>query len=119
MVAEPLSFETPLGGDEDFVLADRIADRQSIATVDAAIARELEQEMDQVLATLTPREEVILRMRFGIGYPMDHTLDEVGQVFVVTRERIRQLEAVALRTVRYPPEARASDEEQNDGDRAR
>ena len=75
--------------------------------------------MQRVLATLTSREEIILRMRFGVGYPMDHTLDEVGQLFVVTRERIRQLEAIALRTLRYPPQARDSDEEQNDGDRAR
>ncbi len=107
MVAEPLSFETPLGENEDLVLADRIADRQFISPSDTVIAHRLKQEMNQVLAMLTPREEVIVRMRFGIGHQKDHTLEEIGQEFVMTRERIRQIETGALRTLRYPPAARS------------
>ena len=116
LVRQPLSLEMPLSSEGDRVLGDRITDQQSVSPDDALLARCIKQDMQRVLATLTPREEVIVRMRFGVGYPRDHTLDEVGQSFVVTRERIRQLQVIALRTLRYPPEARDRDKERYDGD---
>ncbi len=109
IVKEPVSLETPIGDDEESSLGDFVEDRQSVSPADAAVALSLEEQTRKVLATLTPREEQILRMRFGIGEKTDYTLEEVGQKFAVTRERIRQIEAKALRKLRNPQRARTLD----------
>ncbi|MEW5792138.1 MAG: RNA polymerase sigma factor RpoD [Pseudomonadota bacterium] len=99
---EPISMETPIGDDEDSHLGDFIEDRNTVAPVDAALNAGLKEATEEVLATLTAREAKVLRMRFGIGMNTDHTLEEVGKQFDVTRERIRQIEAKALRKLRHP-----------------
>jgi RNA polymerase primary sigma factor len=99
---EPISLETPIGEEEDSHLGDFIEDKSVISPADAVISMNLAEQTRKVLATLTPREEKVLRMRFGIGEKSDHTLEEVGQDFEVTRERIRQIEAKALRKLRHP-----------------
>ena len=99
---EPISLETPIGEEEDSHLGDFIEDKQVISPAEAVISTNLVEQTQKVLATLTPREEKVLRMRFGIGEKYDHTLEEVGQDFDVTRERIRQIEAKALRKLRHP-----------------
>lgn len=99
---EPISLETPIGEEEDSHLGDFIEDKKFMLPSDAAISLNLAEQTRKVLATLTPREEKVLRMRFGIGEKADHTLEEVGQDFAVTRERIRQIEAKALRKLRHP-----------------
>ncbi len=99
---EPISLETPVGEEEDSHLGDFIEDKRAVAPADAVINLNLQEQTKKVLATLTPREEQVLRMRFGIGEKSDHTLEEVGQKFAVTRERIRQIEAKALRKLRHP-----------------
>ena len=96
IVKEPVSLETPIGDEEESSLGDFVEDRQTVSPADAAVYTSLEEQTRKVLATLTPREEQILRMRFGIGEKSDYTLEEVGQRFAVTRERIRQIEAKAL-----------------------
>ena len=106
IVKEPVSLETPIGDDEESSLGDFVEDRQTLSPADAAMALSLEEQTRKVLATLTPREEQILRLRFGIGEKSDYTLEEVGQRFAVTRERIRQIEAKALRKLRSPNRAR-------------
>src|SRR6266700_2596943 len=103
---EPLSLETPVGDEEDSHLGDFIEDKNAILPIDAAIQSNLRETTTRVLATLTPREERVLRMRFGIGMNTDHTLEEVGQQFSVTRERIRQIEAKALRKLKHPRRSR-------------
>ena len=103
---EPLSLETPVGDEEDFHLGDFIEDKNAILPIDAAIQSNLRETTTRVLASLTPREERVLRMRFGIGMNTDHTLEEVGQQFSVTRERIRQIEAKALRKLKHPSRSR-------------
>ena len=103
---EPLSLETPIGDEEDSHLGDFIEDKSAILPVDAAIQSNLRETTTRVLASLTPREERVLRMRFGIGMNTDHTLEEVGQQFSVTRERIRQIEAKALRKLKHPSRSR-------------
>ncbi len=103
---EPLSLETPIGDEEDFHLGDFIEDKNAILPIDAAIQSNLRETTTRVLASLTPREERVLRMRFGIGMNTDHTLEEVGQQFSVTRERIRQIEAKALRKLKHPSRSR-------------
>ncbi|RMG97576.1 MAG: RNA polymerase sigma factor RpoD [Deltaproteobacteria bacterium] len=103
---EPISLETPIGEEEDSLLGDFIEDKNSISPSEHVIHRSLEEQTRRVLATLTPREEKVLRMRFGIGEATDHTLEEVGQDFSVTRERIRQIEAKALRKLRHPSRSR-------------
>lgn len=107
IVKEPVSLETPIGDDEESSLGDFVEDRQTLSPVDAAMALSLEEQTRKVLATLTPREEQILRMRFGIDEKTDYTLEEVGQRFAVTRERIRQIEAKALRKLRNPARAKS------------
>ena len=104
---EPLSLETPVGDEADSHLGDFIEDKAAILPIDAAIQSNLRDTTTRVLATLTPREERVLRMRFGIGMNTDHTLEEVGQQFSVTRERIRQIEAKALRKLKHPARSRA------------
>jgi len=99
---EPISLETPIGDEEDSHLGDFIEDKKFMLPSDAAVSLNLAEQTRKVLATLTPREEKVLRMRFGIGEKADHTLEEVGQDFAVTRERIRQIEAKALRKLRHP-----------------
>ena len=99
---EPISLETPIGEEEDSHLGDFIEDKSAVSPSDAVINLSLQEQTRKVLATLTPREEKVLRMRFGIGEKSDHTLEEVGQDFDVTRERIRQIEAKALRKLRHP-----------------
>ncbi|MBT47288.1 MAG: RNA polymerase sigma factor RpoD [Citromicrobium sp.] len=103
---EPISLETPIGDEEDSHLGDFIEDKNAIIPVDAAIQSNLKETVTRVLASLTPREERVLRMRFGIGMNTDHTLEEVGQQFSVTRERIRQIEAKALRKLKHPSRSR-------------
>ncbi|MEG8058114.1 RNA polymerase sigma factor RpoD [Sphingomonas sp. 22L2VL55-3] len=103
---EPISLETPIGDEEDPHLGDFIEDKNAIIPVDAAIQANLKETVTRVLASLTPREERVLRMRFGIGMNTDHTLEEVGQQFSVTRERIRQIEAKALRKLKHPSRSR-------------
>ncbi len=103
---EPISLETPIGEEEDSHLGDFIEDKKFMLPADAAISLNLAAQTRKVLATLTPREEKVLRMRFGIGEKADHTLEEVGQDFAVTRERIRQIEAKALRKLRHPTRSR-------------
>ena len=99
---EPISLDTPLGEEEDSHLGDFIEDRSVINPSSAIVNLNLIEQTRRVLSTLTPREERVLRMRFGIGEESDHTLEEVGQDFNVTRERIRQIEAKALRKLRHP-----------------
>jgi RNA polymerase primary sigma factor len=99
---EPISLATPIGEDGDSNLGDFIEDKAITSPSDAVIKMNLAEQTRKVLATLTPREEKVLRMRFGIGEKSDHTLEEVGQGFAVTRERIRQIEAKALRKLRHP-----------------
>jgi RNA polymerase primary sigma factor len=106
IVREPLSLETPIGDEEDSHLGDRIEDTKTIQPIDAAIQSSLREATTVVLASLTAREERILRMRFGIGMNAEHTLEEVGQQFSVTRERIRQIEAKALRKLKHPSRSR-------------
>ena len=108
IVKEPVSLETPIGDEEESSLGDFVEDRQTVSPADAAVYTSLEEQTRKVLATLTPREEQILRMRFGIGEKSDYTLEEVGQRFAVTRERIRQIEAKALAQA-APSEPRALD----------
>ena len=103
---EPISLETPIGDEEDSHLGDFIEDKNAIQPLDSAILSNLRESTTRVLATLTPREERVLRMRFGIGMNTDHTLEEVGQQFSVTRERIRQIEAKALRKLKHPSRSR-------------
>jgi RNA polymerase primary sigma factor len=104
---EPLSLETPIGDEEDSHLGDFIEDKNAILPIDAAIQSNLRETTTRVLASVTPREERVLRMRFGIGMNKDHTLEEVGQQFSVTRERIRQIEAKALRKLKHPSRSRS------------
>ena len=99
---EPISLETPIGDEEDSHLGDFIEDKNAVQPLEAATLANLREATTRVLATLTPREERVLRMRFGIGMNTDHTLEEVGQQFSVTRERIRQIEAKALRKLKHP-----------------
>ncbi|SFI49473.1 RNA polymerase sigma factor RpoD [Celeribacter neptunius] len=103
---EPISLETPIGDEEDSQLGDFIEDKNAVLPLDAAIQENLKETTTRVLASLTPREERVLRMRFGIGMNTDHTLEEVGQQFSVTRERIRQIEAKALRKLKHPSRSR-------------
>jgi RNA polymerase primary sigma factor len=102
LAKEPISLDTPIGEEEDSHLGDFIEDKSVISPADAVISMNLSEQTRKVLATLTPREEKVLRMRFGIGERSDHTLEEVGQDFDVTRERIRQIEAKALRKLSHP-----------------
>jgi RNA polymerase primary sigma factor len=104
---EPISIETPIGEDDDSHLGDFLEDKKALAVTDEVIQRNLAAHTRQILSTLTPREERVLKMRFGIGERSNHTLEEVGQDFAVTRERIRQIEAKALRKLRHPSRARA------------
>jgi RNA polymerase primary sigma factor len=99
---EPISLETPIGEEEDSYLGDFIEDKKAVSPMDAAVRYDLQRQITQVMQSLTPREERVLRKRFGIGETTDHTLEEVGQDFEVTRERIRQIEAKALRKLRHP-----------------
>jgi RNA polymerase primary sigma factor len=103
---EPISLETPIGDEEDSHLGDFIEDKNAVLPIDSAIQSNLRETTTRVLASLTPREERVLRMRFGIGMNTDHTLEEVGQQFSVTRERIRQIEAKALRKLKHPSRSR-------------
>jgi RNA polymerase primary sigma factor len=103
---EPISLETPVGDEEDSHLGDFIEDKNAVLPIDAAIYANLRDTTDKILSTLTPREERVLRMRFGIGMNTDHTLEEVGHQFSVTRERIRQIEAKALRKLKHPTRSR-------------
>ena len=103
---EPISLETPIGEEEDSHLGDFIEDKNILSPGDAVVNFGLAEQTRKVLTTLTPREEKVLRMRFGIGEKADHTLEEVGQDFAVTRERIRQIEAKALRKLRHPSRAK-------------
>ena len=106
VVKQPVSLETPVGEDEDNVLGDFIEDTHALAPVDAVMSLNLREQTRQALAGLTPREEQVLRLRFGVGESTDYTLEEVGQRFAVTRERIRQIEAKALRKLRRPQRPR-------------
>src|SRR5262245_38398574 len=106
IVKEPLSLETPIGEEEDSHLGDLIEDKNAILPIDAMIQSNLRETTTRVLASLTPREERIVRMRFGLGMNSDHTLEEVGQQFSVTRERIRQIEAKAIRKLKHPSRSR-------------
>ena len=103
---EPISLETPIGDEEDSQLGDFIPDSNAVLPLDSAIQENLKETTTRVLSSLTPREERVLRMRFGIGMNTDHTLEEVGQQFSVTRERIRQIEAKALRKLKHPSRSR-------------
>ncbi len=103
---EPISLETPIGDEEDSHLGDFIEDKAAVIPLDAAVQANLREATTRVLSSLTPREERVLRMRFGIGMNTDHTLEEVGQQFNVTRERIRQIEAKALRKLKHPSRSR-------------
>ena len=103
---QPISLETPIGEEEDSHLGDFIEDRQGVSPADAVITLALKEQTENVLRTLTPREETVIRMRFGVGDGIEHTLEEVGQNFAVTRERIRQIEAKALRKLRHPSRSR-------------
>ena len=103
---EPISLETPIGDEEDSQLGDFIEDKNAVLPLDNAIQGNLKETTTRVLSSLTPREERVLRMRFGIGVNTDHTLEEVGQQFSVTRERIRQIEAKALRKLKHPSRSR-------------
>ena len=99
---EPISLETPIGEEEDSHLGDFIEDKQVVSPVESIIGLSLREQTNKVLNTLTPREEKVLRLRFGLSDGCEHTLEEVGQDFAVTRERIRQIEAKALRKLRHP-----------------
>ena len=99
---EPISLETPVGDEEDSSLGDFIEDKNALIPIDAAVKSSLRDTTTRILSSLTPREERVLRMRFGIGMNTDHTLEEVGLQFSVTRERIRQIEAKALRKLKHP-----------------
>ena len=99
---DPISLETPVGSEEDAQLGDFIEDVKAESPAEAVLSRDLGDQLEKLLATLTPREEKVLRMRFGVGRATDHTLEEVGRDFSVTRERIRQIEAQALRKLRAP-----------------
>ena len=103
---EPISLETPIGEEEDSHLGDFIEDRQVVSPSDAVISLNLKEQTESVLKSLTPREETVIKMRFGVGDGSEHTLEEVGQNFAVTRERIRQIEAKALRKLRHPSRSR-------------
>ena len=103
---EPISLETPIGEEEDSHLGDFIEDRQVVSPAEAVIDLNLKEQTESVLKTLTPREERVIKMRFGVGDGSEHTLEEVGQDFAVTRERIRQIEAKALRKLRHPSRSR-------------
>jgi RNA polymerase primary sigma factor len=103
---EPVSLETPVGDEEDAYLGDFIQDQDAVAPLDAAVQSSLREITSRILASLTAREERVLRMRFGIGMNTDHTLEEVGQQFSVTRERVRQIEAKALRKLKHPSRSR-------------
>ena len=103
---EPISLETPIGEEEDSHLGDFIEDRNVVSPAEAVINLNLKEQTDSVLKTLTPREERVIKMRFGVGDGSEHTLEEVGQNFAVTRERIRQIEAKALRKLRHPTRRR-------------
>jgi RNA polymerase primary sigma factor len=103
---EPISLDTPIGEEEDSHLGDFIEDTNAVSPTEAVVNYNLAAQTRKVLATLAPREEKVLRMRFGIGEKSDHTLEEVGQDFEVTRERIRQIEAKALRKLRHPSRAK-------------
>jgi RNA polymerase primary sigma factor len=103
---EPISLETPVGEEEDSSLSDFIEDKAAVNPQDAVLEQSLADHTREVLATLSPREERVLKMRFGIGERSNHTLEEVGQDFEVTRERIRQIEAKALRKLRHPSRSR-------------
>ena len=103
---EPVSLETPTGDEEDSCLGDFIEDKSAVVPLNAVIQANLRETTARILGTLTPREERVLRMRFGIGMSTDHTLEEVGQQFNVTRERIRQIEAKALRKLKHPNRSR-------------
>ena len=104
---EPISLETPIGEEEDSHLKDFIEDRGALSPVDAVIHLNLREQTRAVLKTLTPREEKVLKLRFGVGDGSEHTLEEVGQSFAVTRERIRQIESKALRKLRHPSRTKA------------
>jgi len=106
LAKEPISMETPMGEDDESTLANFVEDKGALSPADAVISADLAEQTRKVLATLTPREEKVLRMRFGISGKTDHTLEEVGQEFAVTRERIRQIEAKALRKLRHPSRSR-------------
>ncbi len=99
---EPISLETPIGDEEDSSLGDFIEDKRALAPAEEVVHTKLGDQIDQILSELTPREEQVLRKRFGIGEKSDHTLEEVGKLFNVTRERIRQIEAKALRKLKHP-----------------
>jgi RNA polymerase primary sigma factor len=103
---EPISLETPIGEEEDSHLGDFIEDRNIVSPAEAVINLNLKEQTEAVLKTLTPREEKVIKMRFGVGDGSEHTLEEVGQSFAVTRERIRQIEAKALRKLRHPSRSR-------------
>jgi RNA polymerase primary sigma factor len=103
---EPISLETPIGEEKDSHLGDAIEEKNTILPIDAAIQSNLREATTRVLASLTPRQERIVRMRFGIGMNTDHTLEEVGQQFSVARERIRQIEAKVLRKLKHPSRSR-------------
>ena len=103
---EPISMETPIGDDDDSHLGDFIPDTNVVSPSEAVINLNLKEQTDSVLKTLTPREERVIKMRFGVGEGSEHTLEEVGQSFAVTRERIRQIEAKALRKLRHPSRSR-------------
>jgi RNA polymerase primary sigma factor len=102
----PISLETPIGEEEDSHLGDFIEDHQVVSPAEAVITLDLKEQTDSVLKTLTPREEKVIKMRFGVGDGSEHTLEEVGRDFAVTRERIRQIEAKALRKLRHPARSR-------------
>ena len=103
---QPISLDTPIGEEEDRYLGDFIEDRQVASPVEAILKVKFKEETQAVLKTLTPREEKILKMRFGVGDGVEHTLEEVGQSFALTRERIRQIESNALRKLRHPSRSR-------------
>ena len=103
---EPISLETPIGEEEDSHLGDFIEDKKVVSPIDSVIMTDLKEKSSAVLETLAPREERVVRKRFGLGMDSEHTLEEVGQDFEVTRERIRQIEAKALRKLRHPSRAK-------------
>ncbi|MEE8410873.1 MAG: sigma-70 family RNA polymerase sigma factor, partial [Acidobacteriota bacterium] len=104
---EPISLETPIGEEEDSHLKDFIEDRGAVSPVEAVMQINLREQTQSVLKSLTPREEMVLKMRFGVGGGTEHTLEEVGQSFTVTRERIRQIESKALRKLRHPSRSKS------------
>ena len=104
---EPISLETPIGEEEDSHLKDFIEDRGAVSPVEAVMQTNLREQTQSVLKSLTPREEMVLKLRFGVGGGTEHTLEEVGQSFTVTRERIRQIESKALRKLRHPSRSKS------------